>query len=319
MSEGLNPGSETLDCSLQLTKEVLRTTPHHDDHFLLVTFSHKVAGSLWDGDLKTERFVPSAKGVLSLKCNSPDLSSTCDSRSQARLFPLLLHPHFRSVSKEPSCPCPPADRVSSSSVPSPLLFSVLWWSVTCAQCGPGTGECTSTPTTCTNSESCFSTKEQFNNTPTVQSILQKGCSSTCQQLSILATLGDKITFGYGQKCCNTDNCNQADFQVARKSSDPNGIVCPACYSETDSICKQTSLACQGEEKRCVVFTGSDGKQQSVFGMGCATETACNLKDVETINNVKIRTFCTNVSSGSPQLMSIISSILTALFLLTVLL
>lgn len=56
----------------------------------------------------------------------------------------------------------------------------------------------------------------------------------------------------------------------------------------------------------------------LFGMGCATETACNLKDVETINNIKIRTYCVGSSNGSPQLMSIISSILTALFLLKVL-
>ncbi|KAK2085814.1 hypothetical protein P7K49_035239 [Saguinus oedipus] len=64
-----------------------------------------------------------------------------------------------------------------------------------------------------------------------------------------------------------------------------------------------------------IFLFAGNNQQSIFGMGCATETACNLKDVEAINNIKIRTFCTDVSSGSPQLTSIISSILTALFLL----
>ncbi|KAK2085813.1 hypothetical protein P7K49_035238 [Saguinus oedipus] len=67
-----------------------------------------------------------------------------------------------------------------------------------------------------------------------QHILQKGCSSQCQQLAFSATLGDKVTFGYGHQCCNTDNCNQADLQVARKTSDPNGIICPTCYSESDS-------------------------------------------------------------------------------------
>ncbi|XP_032097946.1 protein RoBo-1-like isoform X1 [Sapajus apella] len=203
-----------------------------------------------------------------------------------------------------------------------FVFSTVVESITCVKCGPGAGECTSTSSTCMNDVSCFSIKKQFNSTSPGQTILQKGCLSSCQQLAFSATLGDKITFGYSHQCCDTDNCNQADLQVARKSSDPNGVVCPTCYGESDSICKQTSLTCQGEEKSCVVFTGSgihNNSQVSVFGMGCATETACNLKDVEVINNVKIRTFCTNLSSGSPQLTSIISSILTALFLLKVLL
>ncbi|XP_035136629.1 protein RoBo-1-like isoform X2 [Callithrix jacchus] len=197
-----------------------------------------------------------------------------------------------------------------------FVFSTVE-SLTCVDCADAA--CTSTPRTCTNTEICFSIRKQFNNTSTGQHILQKGCSSQCKPLFFSATLGDKITFGYGHQCCKTDNCNQEDFQVARKSSDPNGIICPTCYSESDSICKQTSLACQGEEKSCVVFTGSGNNQQSIFGMGCATESACNLTDVEAINNIKIRTFCTDARSGSPRLTSIISSVLTALFLLKVLL
>ncbi|XP_012328078.1 protein RoBo-1-like [Aotus nancymaae] len=198
-----------------------------------------------------------------------------------------------------------------------FVFSTVVESVTCVQCAAD--GCSSTPGTCTNPEICFSIKKQFNITSPGQPILQKGCSSQCQPLAFSATLGDKITFGYGHQCCKTDSCNEADFQVARKSSDPNGIICPTCYSESDSTCNQTSLACQGEEKSCVVFTGSDNDKLSIFGMGCATESACNLKDVEVINNVKIRTFCANFSSGSPQLTPVISSILTALVLLKVLL
>ncbi|XP_010362425.2 protein RoBo-1-like [Rhinopithecus roxellana] len=137
-------------------------------------------------------------------------------------------------------------------------------------------------------------------------ILQKGCSSSkCEPRAFSVTLGDNHTYGL-------------DFQVARKSSDPNGITCPACYNENGATCQPTDLACKGEETKCLNFIGTVNDTILLFGMGCATETACNLKDEETINNIKIRTYCVGSSNGSLQLTSIISTILTALFLLKVL-
>uniref|UniRef100_A0A7N9IED9 UPAR/Ly6 domain-containing protein n=1 Tax=Macaca fascicularis TaxID=9541 RepID=A0A7N9IED9_MACFA len=123
-------------------------------------------------------------------------------------------------------------------------------------------------------------------------------------------------------CDSSHGCfskkSEFNMTVARKSSDPNGITCPACYNAQGATCQPSDLACKGEETKCLNFTGTVNDTILLFGMGCATETACNLKDVETINYIKIRTYCEGSSNGSPQLMSIISSILTALFLLKVL-
>nr|XP_011708671.1 protein RoBo-1-like isoform X2 [Macaca nemestrina] len=186
----------------------------------------------------------------------------------------------------------------------------------CVQCDQQCDE----EKTCDSSHGCFSKKSEFNMTgQQPYTILQKGCSSSkCEPRAFSATLGVNHTYGYGYQCCQAEKCNKADFQVARKSSDPNGITCPACYNGQGATCQPSDLACKGEETKCLNFTGTVNDTILLFGMGCATETACNLKDVETINYIKIRTYCVGSSNGSPQLMSIISSILTALFLLKVL-
>ncbi|XP_031992526.1 ly6/PLAUR domain-containing protein 8 isoform X1 [Hylobates moloch] len=204
-----------------------------------------------------------------------------------------------------------------------FVSSTVVESYKCAQCEPE--ECNNgIEKTCDTSLGCFSEKKELNKTGQQQQpnqrILKKGCSlGKCDPKAFSATLGNGYTFGYGYRCCQTENCNKADFQVARKSSDPNGITCPACYSDQGSTCQPTNLTCRGEETKCLVFVGTASGVLPVFGMGCATETACNLKDMEVIDNVKIHTGCAGSSSGSPHLTSIIPSILTALFLLKVLL
>lgn len=197
-----------------------------------------------------------------------------------------------------------------------FVASTVEESYKCVQCDQQCDE----EKTCDSSHGCFSKKSEFNMTgQQPYTILQKGCSSSkCEPRAFSATLGVNHTYGYGYQCCQAEKCNKADFQVARKSSDPNGITCPACYNAQGATCQPSDLACKGEETKCLNFTGTVNDTILLFGMGCATETACNLKDVEMINYIKIRTYCEGSSNGSPQLMSIISSILTALFLLKVL-
>ncbi|XP_023052341.1 protein RoBo-1-like isoform X3 [Piliocolobus tephrosceles] len=197
-----------------------------------------------------------------------------------------------------------------------FVASTVEESYKCVQCDQQCNE----EKTCDSSHGCFSKKNEFNVTGLPPfTVWQKGCSSSkCEPRVFSATLGENYTYGYGYQCCQTEKCNKADFQVARKSSDPNGITCPACYNEKGATCQPTDLACKGEETKCLNFIGTVSDTVVLFGMGCATETACNLKDEETINNIKIRTYCVGSSNGSLQLTSIISSILTALFLLKVL-
>lgn len=46
-----------------------------------------------------------------------------------------------------------------------------------------------------------------------------------------------------------------------------------------------------------IFLLADSPIFMIFAMGCATETACNLKNVTILNSIKIRTYCREQSSG----------------------
>uniref|UniRef100_A0A8C9B2Y2 UPAR/Ly6 domain-containing protein n=1 Tax=Phocoena sinus TaxID=42100 RepID=A0A8C9B2Y2_PHOSS len=148
---------------------------------------------------------------------------------------------------------------------------------------------------------------------------EKGCSSSsCVPLVLSASLGDNKTFGYKRQCCQDELCNQRELQVPQKSPNPNGIKCPACFNEDDISCEPVLLTCTGAEAKCLTVIGQVGPFLAVFAMGCATETACNLKNTSLLNNIKLHTYCVE-SNGTPQVTSITSSILTGLFLLKVLL
>ncbi|XP_045333492.1 protein RoBo-1-like [Leopardus geoffroyi] len=115
-----------------------------------------------------------------------------------------------------------------------------------------------------------------------------------------ATLGDNQTFVYNHQCCQDELCNQGNFQVPQKSSKPNGIKCPACYNVHDISCDPVLLTCTGTETKCVEVIGIDNPIFFIFAMGCATETACNLKNISILNNIKIRTYCVEQSGGDPR-------------------
>ncbi|XP_012516742.1 PREDICTED: protein RoBo-1-like isoform X3 [Propithecus coquereli] len=193
-------------------------------------------------------------------------------------------------------------------------------SYVCTQCF--LDECgTDKQTTCEASHGCFSNKQEYNTSGQPSSLLElKGCSpSTCVPLSFSATLGKEMTFAFGRQCCEGPQCNQGEAQAPQKSSDSNGITCHACYSETDIACTTAPLTCTGAETKCVEVIGTGGNMLVRFGMGCATETACNLKGEIVLGSLKINTYCVDPISGSRLLTPILSSTLTGLFLLKVLL
>ncbi|XP_051695433.1 protein RoBo-1 [Oryctolagus cuniculus] len=198
-----------------------------------------------------------------------------------------------------------------------FLFSTVE-SYKCTECSPL--QCTSgLQATCEATQGCFHYKQEFNESGKVQqSSQEKGCSSnTCTPLAFSATLGNERTFGYDLQCCSSELCNQKDVFVSQKSPDPNGVKCPACYSEESVFCGTTDLPCTGRETKCVevVATAFDGL--AMYGMGCATENACNLKGQQVLSGIKIWTRCIDPSSGGPALLSATSSMLSSLFLLKV--
>ncbi|XP_035304006.1 protein RoBo-1-like [Cricetulus griseus] len=150
--------------------------------------------------------------------------------------------------------------------------------------------------------------------------LKKGCSKDgCTELAFSVTLGNHRTFRYDHQCCNTEKCNKQSKPVSLPSHEYNGVECLACYSYDAARCDTVSLKCTGVETKCLEVAGTevtDAVSHSMIqGMGCATETACNLKNMTVMENVQINTHC---FSGSPPLRPI-SSVLTSLFLMEALL
>ncbi|XP_059862715.1 protein RoBo-1-like isoform X1 [Delphinus delphis] len=216
----------------------------------------------------------------------------------------------------------PLSSIPKSLLTTCVLTTLVFSSVEGYQCvNCSTYTCSTNPqTTCETSQSCFSYKQELRTSgQLLQFFEEKGCSSSsCVPLVLSASLGDNHTFGYKRQCCQDELCNRGELQVPQKFPNPNGIKCPACYNEDDISCEPVLLTCTGAETKCLTVIGQAGPFLAVFAMGCATETACNLKNTRLLNNIKLHTYCVE-SNGTPQVTSITSSILTGLFLLKVLL
>ncbi|XP_040604646.1 protein RoBo-1 isoform X2 [Mesocricetus auratus] len=186
--------------------------------------------------------------------------------------------------------------------------------------------CNPIPRTCESSKGCFHLEQKFEAPRTISGgfasqpaslrLEKKGCSKDeCTELAFSATMGNRQMFRYEQRCCYSEQCNNESKRVPPPSSQPNGVECPACYSN-NGTCNTVSLKCTGAETECIEVIGRDFISRSVIqGMGCATETACSLRNMTVMEHVKIDTYC---FSSSPPLRPI-SSVLTSLFLMRALL
>ncbi|XP_029339988.1 protein RoBo-1-like [Mus caroli] len=90
-------------------------------------------------------------------------------------------------------------------------------------------------------------KECYPNSSTCES--SKGCFSQWLELGVKRHL----TLSYDHRCCYTEHCNKEPIKVPALSSEPNGVECPACYSECGT-CRPVLLKCTGEETMCVKAT-----------------------------------------------------------------
>lgn len=159
-----------------------------------------------------------------------------------------------------------------------------------------------TTSSCEFSKGCFSQLQEFA-VPLLllnQRIEQRGCSEdSCTELAFSATLGIDWMFSYNHQCCYSEQCNNKPINVSPLSLQPNGVECPTCYSELGT-CRPVSLKCTGAQTTCVNVTGQGTREDSIkiHAMGCATQTACNLKNVIILNNIQIDTSCV---TGSPPL------------------
>ncbi|CAH6786306.1 protein RoBo-1 [Phodopus roborovskii] len=160
--------------------------------------------------------------------------------------------------------------------------------------------CPGNTNVCTASNGCFNQIQQFDTPFPDQVFKRKNCTGdtdTCSGLEFSATLGEQRRFRYVNRCCTSDQCNKDDLTLSQEPAEPNGIQCVAYYSELDSLHIPTSLKCTGTETKCIVAIGtakgsSDPLSIVMAGMGCATESACNLK-MTILNSIDITTYCLN--------------------------
>ncbi|XP_034360940.1 protein RoBo-1-like [Arvicanthis niloticus] len=159
---------------------------------------------------------------------------------------------------------------------------------------------------CETSKSCFSQTQELKmpELSRSQTLHEKGCSpDECTELAFSATLGDQRTFRYDHRCCAADTCNQTDTQSSQVPAEANGVQCLACYMEAGIQCTPTLLNCTGSETKCVSVIGTDAGINSppsivMIGVGCATESACNL-NMTVLKTVNIHSFCSSGFSVLP--------------------
>uniref|UniRef100_A0A8C2N529 UPAR/Ly6 domain-containing protein n=1 Tax=Cricetulus griseus TaxID=10029 RepID=A0A8C2N529_CRIGR len=152
--------------------------------------------------------------------------------------------------------------------------------------------CSGTTDDCATSIGCFNQIQQFDTPSTNQMVKQKYClgeTDTCGDLSFSATLGDQRRFRYESRCCTSDRCNKDD--ITREYS---SCLCPSTCSGFLCLSIGPSLL-MGSETKCITVIGtvkgsSNPLSIVMAGMGCATESACNL-NMTILDSIDVHTFC----------------------------
>ncbi|XP_040603922.1 protein RoBo-1-like [Mesocricetus auratus] len=160
--------------------------------------------------------------------------------------------------------------------------------------------CPGSTSSCTASKGCFNQMQQFDtpSTFTDRIFKNKGCvgeSNTCNDESFSATLGDQRRFIFENRCCTSEQCNKDDITVSQEPAEANGVQCVAFYSDLGTLHMPTIRKCTGAEKKCVMAIGTVKGSSNPFsivmaGMGCATESSCNL-NVTVLDSINIHTVC----------------------------
>ncbi|XP_037057249.1 protein RoBo-1-like [Peromyscus leucopus] len=168
--------------------------------------------------------------------------------------------------------------------------------------------CPENPDVCTATKGCFNHIQKFDtpSTDTDQMFKHKGCfeeNDACKELEFSATLGAQRRFTYVNRCCTNDTCNQDDITLSPPPAEANGVQCLSYYTEPGMLNIPTLLNCTGNETKCGLVIGTAVGSSNLFplvmaGMGCATESACNLS-VTVFNNTNIHTFCSDEFIVSP--------------------
>ncbi|KAM6428673.1 phospholipase A2 inhibitor and Ly6/PLAUR domain-containing protein-like isoform 1-T2 [Liasis olivaceus] len=132
---------------------------------------------------------------------------------------------------------------------------------------------------CTSGK-CFSQEEENNivGGKSGEKYSLQSCLSSCKELNIKFTFGEKEYFRAATKCCDTDNCNSIPAVPSADAKNSN-LECPACFALSSTYCQATVIKCPESENQCVNITGmffDASGIKSFYGRGCTTPAAKNV-------------------------------------------
>ncbi|XP_050799665.1 phospholipase A2 inhibitor NAI-like [Gopherus flavomarginatus] len=133
-------------------------------------------------------------------------------------------------------------------------------------------------------------------------ITQKSClhSNSCRTDPISVNFGNGRTQRSGITCCVGEACKTASDPLPPMNTVPNGLQCPACYTENSYQCSEDIVRCTGAQTQCLDMAG-----KITIGIlplktarkGCTTESECTAPKGEKGFNVDLVRFeCKPASS-----------------------
>ncbi|XP_075764589.1 protein RoBo-1-like [Pelodiscus sinensis] len=195
-----------------------------------------------------------------------------------------------------------------------LLATASVQGLTCIQCPANTDGCSSEKgTECSpdkNAVGCYTVTEES----TLEGISSAKESSKGCIAAINDALQGVLTFTFGpgwyvrinNKQCKENDCNKDNLQVPQPNNTLNGWQCPSCFAPKATTCSPVTVPCAGNENLCVKFTGQiakagEGAAVTPFAaQGCATPSAKNIKDKNTLVSAKYTFTFTTATSEAAQ-------------------
>ncbi|XP_053308220.1 phospholipase A2 inhibitor gamma subunit B-like [Spea bombifrons] len=154
-------------------------------------------------------------------------------------------------------------------------------SLECTRCTDYSGEgCSQTTSACpANTNTCVFTYSELRIANQVVPLTTKTCGNDneCNQISRM-TLAEDTSFLRSSTCCNSDNCTSPTPILPVLDTTPNGFSCPACYLINSTSCQSTgTIACRGDETRCIRMSINGGATFSLAFQGCSSANICSMQ------------------------------------------
>ncbi|XP_069496924.1 phospholipase A2 inhibitor and Ly6/PLAUR domain-containing protein-like [Ambystoma mexicanum] len=204
-----------------------------------------------------------------------------------------------------------------------ILFAVLAEgnALRCQQCISATGtQCAGDLQTCPpGADACVTAYSTTTMAGIDMNMFMRRCGllADCQETGSI--VNPLMSLRASSSCCTTDGCTSAVKPVPPVSSQPNGLVCRACFDATSTSChSEDTIQCTGKETKCIRYAGTTtaGSQISKIALrGCATPSICTGKKVTSIGGLTVEAELVCTDSSNRLGRGIFLPVLTGLLLL----